>query len=381
MVRNYILQEAVDTSTGAKAEPAVACIKKLMNTCKLTKFKSVDSCGKFFSAFFLGNLEDDIHPTVDQWGNIYTTLLSNDKFCEDLACYMAMYQPAIYTGVFSTLWNLINSELLQMKENRVRYLSLTKGMVAMLQTRLAGVGSLVRTQVIDPEAIKFVTVVDQTLTKMIVDLTTLTQMEISKSVKPDDIVITNNSQQPLAEDVQELFSLMESCTAWVDARALEILDEGIINNAKEKAKAALVAKKKAEKEFDEFCMKKVRKMREERRNRKHAEMVGEALRVNRELKRILTSGAIGILNPAWGVITFVISVVYDRATDKKDREVLVGQLKDELEIVEEKIQMAERNGDEKARIELIRFRQKLQREYERIQRMRWDASTRARMNR
>ena len=43
--------------------------------------------------------------------------------------------------------------------------------------------------------------------------------------------------------------------------------------------------------------------------------------------------------------------------------------------------MSERNGDEKARIELIRFRQKLQREYERIQRMRWDASTRARMNR
>lgn len=110
-------------------------------------------------------------------------------------------------------------------------------------------------------------------------------------------------------------------------------------------------------------------------------MVGEALRVNHELKRILRSGAIGILNPALGVISFVVSVVYDRATDKKDREVLVGQLKDELEIVEEKIQMAERNGDEKARIELIRFRQKLQREYERIQRMRWDASTRAKMNR
>ena len=31
--------------------------------------------------------------------------------------------------------------------------------------------------------------------------------------------------------------------------------------------------------------------------------------------------------------------------------------------------------------QLIRFRQKLQREYERIQRMRWDASTRAKMNR
>ena len=109
-------------------------------------------------------------------------------------------------------------------------------------------------------------------------------------------------------------------------------------------------------------------------------MVGEALRINREIKRLLRSGAIGILNPAWGAISFIVSVVYDRATDKRDRAVLVGQLKDELEIVEEKIQMAERNGDEKARIELIRFRQKLHREYERIMRVRYDANTRAKIN-
>ena len=108
--------------------------------------------------------------------------------------------------------------------------------------------------------------------------------------------------------------------------------------------------------------------------------IGESLRINNIIKRLLKTGAIGILSPAWAAIYFIISVVYDRATDKRDREVLVGQLKDELEIVEEKIQMAERNGDEKARIELIRFRQKLVREYERIQRMRWDAQTRGRTN-
>ena len=34
--------------------------------------------------------------------------------------------------------------------------------------------------------------------------------------------------------------------------------------------------------------------------------------------------------------------------------------------------MAERNGDDKAKIELIRFRQKLQREYERITKIRYD---------
>ena len=125
-------------------------------------------------------------------------------------------------------------------------------------------------------------------------------------------------------------------------------------------------------------MKKVKQAREKRRNKKHAEMVGEALRINDELKRLLRSLGIGLFSPALGVITWVISVVIDRATDKKDRDILVGQLKDEMEIVEEKISIAERNGDDKGKIELMRIRQKLRREYERIQGYRFDAD---RMNR
>ena len=92
----------------------------------------------------------------------------------------------------------------------------------------------------------------------------------------------------------------------------------------------------------------------------------------------MRSLGIGLFSPALGVITWVISVVIDRATDKKDRDILVGQLKDEMEIVEEKISIAERNGDDKGKIELMRIRQKLRREYERIQGYRFDAD---RMNR
>ena len=58
---------------------------------------------------------------------------------------------------------------------------------------------------------------------------------------------------------------------------------------------------------------------------------------------------------------------------KKSAEKYLGR-EVELEIVEEKIQMAERNGDDKAKVELIRLRQKLQREYERIQRMPFDGA-------
>ena len=103
-------------------------------------------------------------------------------------------------------------------------------------------------------------------------------------------------------------------------------------------------------------------------------MVGEALRINHEIKRLLGSLAVGAINPAIGVILWVTSVVIDRQTDKRDRDILVGQIKDELEIIEEKISQAERNGDDKAKIELIRLRQKLQKEYERINRIKFDNS-------
>ena len=39
---------------------------------------------------------------------------------------------------------------------------------------------------------------------------------------------------------------------------------------------------------------------------------------------------------------------------------------------EEKIQMAERNGDDKGKIELIRYRQRMQKEYQRINKFRFD---------
>lgn len=390
-LRNMVLQEAVENTSPVKTEPIVTSIKKLMNTCKLTKFKSSSACAQFYSAFFLCTLEDDVRPTVEQWGTIYSTLLGSDTFCADLALYMSMYQPAVYTGIFMPLWNQIQSELASMKQNQVRYLSLTKGMITMIQSRMNGVGEIVRSQVHDVNIIKFVTVVDQVLNKFIYDLTVITQDEIVKSVKPDDTAPVPIVPNKLDEDVQEILDLIENGAEWIAQRSkfyeeqdgIGVLDEGIVSNATEKLKAMQVAAKKGERDFDEFVMKKVKKMREERRNRKHSEMVGESLRISTELKRILKSlpyFAVPQIGAALAVIRYLGSIIIDRQTDKKDRAVLVGQIRDELEIVEEKIAMAERNGDDKARIELIRFRQKLQREYERIQHVRYDANARARIN-
>lgn len=382
MVRNMILLEATEAhAPSLKTSDVTSLIKKSMNVCKLAKFKSDSSNMQLYSMFFLSTLPD-LLPNVQQWTDIYTELLSSNVFCEDLSKFMALYRPSSFTGIFAPLWNMIQLELAEMKKDRVRYLSLTKASIGILANRMAGVGQLVRNQVNDPEVLKFVNVVDQVLTQMTMDLDRMVQDEVVKDAKNDDIVLaTKIHANNMSEGAIELIQLFESADEFFGnaMRAAErdvSLNEGIVKNAAMKAKEMAIAAKKAERDFDQLVMTKVRKIREERRNRKHSEMVGEALAINHEIKRLLKSGAWYIINPAFGVIRWVVSVLYDKATDKRDREVLVRQLREEMEILEEKIQMAERNGDDKQRIELIRIRQKLVKEYERITKVRYTAKAR-----
>lgn len=384
MLRNIMLQEAIETTAGTVDPKEIASeIKKSMNTCKLTKFKSEAECAKFYSAFFLTTLNTQVSPTVEQWGTIYTTLLGNDSFCNDLAVYMVMYKPAIFTGIFAPLWNLVQSELANMQKNQLRYLSLTKAMFLMLQQRMMGVGQLIRAQTHDTEALKFITIVEQVLGQFIFDLTKMAQVEAEKAIKPEDIAVdVRYTKKPLEEDVIELLAILESADEWIaeDMKADTTINEGIVSNAAMTAKKLSIAKQKAERNFDEFVMKKVKEMRQNRQNRKHSELVGESLQITHEIKRLLKSGGLGLINPALGVMHFIVSLMIDRKTDAKDRAVLVRQLKEEIEIIDEKIQMAERNGQDKERIELIRARQKYVREYDRINKVRFDAQARDRMS-
>lgn len=121
-------------------------------------------------------------------------------------------------------------------------------------------------------------------------------------------------------------------------------------------------------------MKKFREIQENRRNIKHAEMVGEALRINREMKRLLAAGAVSIVSPSIAVLGWIVSIIIDQKTDKRDRDILIGQIKDEIEIIDEKISQADRNNDDKAKVELMRMKQRYAREYERINRVRYDNS-------
>lgn len=385
MAINYLLNEATEKSTDAKEH--VANIKKMMNTCQLTKFKSNGECSKFYSAFFLNSLPDikeDL--TFAQWSEIYMTLLNDESFNKNLCLYIAMWQPADYKGMFNPLMILVDSELAHIRDNRIRFLSNAKALLKFMNTSFDSIAETVKANTSDPDVIKFLVTINQVVTTDIFYIDKQIQNEMNNSVSPDDTVIVVRtpiteagmlSMDEISEDAKELIEAFEHADRFYTQFGVtpDMMNESIVKKGREAAKQAAVATKKAEQAFEEFVTKKVIKLRNDRRNRKHAEMVGEALRISHEIKRLLGSIGIGFLTKGyWGVMAWIISVVIDRYTDRKDRAVLVADLKDEIEIVEEKISMAERNGDDKSKIELIRLRQKMTREYERINRMRFDKS-------
>lgn len=367
MVRNFLLQESMEKMFNPS--PYISAFKKQMNVCKLSKFRSVGECSKLYSGFFLCQLENVDTLTVSNWMAIYNGLMVDDKFCNDMVTFIAMYQPAEYTGMFVPMINAIDSELQHIQKYRLRYLSDAKAFFTMLQQKMNSIGNTITAQINDPSSLKFITTINGMLTTHLNYINRLMQHEMHVDTSADDITLVVST--PISEDVSEILSLLENYDRHIKEMQ-EPLDEAVINNAKMKAKELYIKEQKASRAFDEFIMKKVKAAREKRRNRKHAEMVGEALRINNELKRLMKSLAVGAFSPTLGVILWVTSVVIDRETDKRDRDILVGQIRDELEIVEEKIQMAERNGDDKAKIDLIRIRQRLQKEYERIMRYKWD---------
>lgn len=350
-------------------------LKQALNVCKLAKFKSESSNAKFYTGFFNSSFEETL--TFGAWNQVYTTLLNEDAFCNNLCMFIAMWRPKDFKGMFQPIINEVESEL-RTTQNKVRLLSDAKALFSFMEQRLDSIANTVKAQVNDQGTMTFLTTIKSVTTNFMMYFNKLLQDEVTEKTDPDDIVITVRGG-PMEEnvfkfesDVQEFFDLLEHADEWKANYMKEFLNEGIVNKGKEAAKVIKVKSLKADRAFNDFVMSKVREIRRNRRNRRHAEIVGESLRINAYLKRILKALGLSVINPAIGVVSFVVDTLIDEKTKAKDRKILIQQIQDELEIMDEKISIADRNGDEKGKIELMRGKQKLQREYQRITNFRYD---------
>lgn len=398
---NFILQETMNDKIedALNLKKIVNEAKQLLNLCKVGKYKSKGECVKFYNGFFLCDLNGPT--TFDQWNELYRMMLSDIKFTDLLCGFMMYWQPVDYKGIFQVLINLVDSELKEKKDHRIRYLSNALALFQFLKYSFDSISNTILPQTKNPKVVQFVTTLNSVIQSDIFYLDKLLKNELHSQEKSEDSlvqVIHGSDTTPLEEDVTELLNLLENVDSWISEYMMQDLtdtiptdldknqdgpasifysvSEGVVNKAVEKAKLAKAKSEKAERAFDELVSKKVREIRTNRQNRRHSELVGETLRINEKIKRLMKAGGLSIINPAVGIIYWIISVVIDKKTAASDRAVLIQQIEDELEIIEEKISIAERNGDDKGKIELMRIRQRLEREYKRIRHVKYDRNAR-----
>ena len=374
---NYILQEAMESASVFEPKTAVKEFKELLNLCKLNKFKSPANYNKFYDGFFMVSLQEELN--YEQLSSIYVMLMDDHVFVNNLCMYIMMWTKRSTAGMFYPIVTAAELQLETMKSNRVRFLSDVAAFFSMMGRKFDSISRTVTPQTNDPDVTLFLTTIRQVLTNYEMYFSNKINQEIQEQSKDSgDIVITVRGGDYISETAQEIIDLFEHAEEFFNRYGTSLSDdeinEAVINKAKEAAKLALAKKKKAERAFEELVMKKVKELRRNRQNRRHAEIVGEALKIHRVLLRMLKSLGLGLINPALGVTYYVIDLVVDKKTEHKDRVVLIRQVENEMEILEEKLNQADRNGDDKAKIQLMRARQQLQRKYELIAKRKYDPS-------
>lgn len=146
-----------------------------------------------------------------------------------------------------------------------------------------------------------------------------------------------------------------------------ILEAGIIDKVKKNASMGKKIVKQKEEQMDRWFNKTLKEIQGETRNKSREDIVENSLpKLSKMIKRAIALGVTWAINPAIAAITAMTMITTSKYTTEKEKKRVLSELKKELEIVEEKIKDADSNGDRKEKYELIRLRQKLTTDIDRI---------------
>ena len=370
-MRNVYISEAADSLK--KIDKIKKDLRKKLNTCKLASFKSAADCTDFYSVFFGNSLPENFVITATEWFSLYQDLLNEKTFFSNLVYYIGYWSPVDYSMLFRGLRNLVDTELRDLKEkDRPVYLANAVSNFRRLSLSFDTIHELIKKDMIKPELVTFskncVMVLNQYTTELVTmlhaeDKDKEDKLGLKTYVRSEDLI--SEEAQALLDGLEELRLLIED--TYSDEIASGSLTEGIVSTAKDRANAALVKKRRVVDFMDRTLFKMYDSWRKRKETKNHEEMMGETLKISSAIKKIFrTFISYQIFGPIGAIITAIVGFAVDKRTSKNDRIKIMNDIKDEIEIVNEKIQIAERNGDDKAKIEMIRIRQKLNREYARI---------------
>lgn len=366
-MRNYYISEAAESLK--KTDKIKKDLKKKLNTCKLSNFKSEVDCSDFYSVFFCNALPEDYTITATEWFGLYFDLMNEATFYSNLVYFISYWKPSNYSMIFKGIHNLIDEELEPMKSNRVKYLALMSSNMTKLQSMFEAIYMTLRKDLIQPDLMDFAKTITTVLDQYAGAIARLMHKEMHTSESDDKLGLKTyiRDEDYISEDGKALIDALDTLCDILTETYVKPMDEGIVSTAKDAANAALIKKRKVTDFMDRSLFKVYNNWRKRKEEKNHEVMMGETLKISAMVKKVFrTFISWQIFGPIGGIITAIVGEAIDKRTNKNDRMKILNDIKDELEIVNEKISIAERNNDDKARIEMIRIRQKLYREYERI---------------
>ena len=390
---NVYLAEAADKVKDISN--IVSSIKAQMNKCKLTKFKSVEECVEFYIVFFTNSTPEGFNEIAfNDWFEVYNQLFSQPQFKANLIFYLSLYKPNRYDGLFKPLLMEITREAAEARDKLVYY-SDVKAKLTQLRADFAGVCQAAMSQSVSQEPVQFCKAIDGALSDMIVAVSRAQENKLLERDNGDGIrkvirpyPMREDAEEVIDEDVQEardFVALLESFDLDL------VMNEDVadkLSDIKDSAEYhALVAEDRAihgaEKvsraigTFDRKVSSWIDKFRNYRKEKKIKAMLGETHHVMREILRITGAIVASAVAPAGtsklfraliGIVIYFCSWWITGKTNQADLRKFIQMVEDELEIVDKKIEQAERAGDDKGVVQLMRLRQKLKHQHDDLMR-------------
>lgn len=148
-----------------------------------------------------------------------------------------------------------------------------------------------------------------------------------------------------------------------------LLSEGMLTNVKRKAKEVKKAVTDKEKAMDKWFNDTLTDIRQKSRDKSRDALVEDRFpQLSKMIKRAIWIGAAWCISPAIAAVEIVVQFAISKRAKDKERKRILSELKNELDVVEEKIKDADSASDRKKKYELMRLRHKLQYEIDRLRR-------------
>lgn len=367
-MRNLYITEASESLK--KIDKIKKDLRRKLNACKLASFKSETDCADFYSVFFSNCLPENFIITSTEWFALYQDLMNEKNFFSNLVYFIGYWNPADYSMLFRGLRTLVDQEVNDLNpKSRGAFLAGAAANFNRLSLSFDTIYELIKRDMIKPELHSFAKNCVMVLKQYSSEVIGMLNADAPDGTDELGLKTYVRSADYLSEEGKALLDGLDKlCSMIEDAYCDEIaMNEGIVSTAKDRANAALVKKRQVVDFMDRSLFKMYDTWRKRKETKNHEEMMGETLKISSAIKKIFrTFISYQIFGPIGAIITAIVGFAIDKRTSKNDRIKIMNDIKDEIEIVNEKIQIAERNGDDKAKIEMIRIRQKLHREYGRI---------------